>query len=72
MADITNPTANEFDVSIWGIPSMTWTAHPHEIKSPGREIIKDYSKTSDIVEYVTKQYNNANTAQPSIKPLSWM
>jgi hypothetical protein len=70
MADMTNPTANEFDVVIVGDSIYDLDGFIHtNLKALAGKSYKDYSKSGDTVQYVTKQYNTAIAARPSIKTI---
>jgi hypothetical protein len=70
MADMTNPTANEFDVVIVGDSIYDLDGFIHSnLKTLSGKSYKDYSKSGDTVQYVTKQYNTAIAARPSIKTI---
>ena len=70
MLDMTNPTANEFDVVIVGDSIYDLDGFIHtNLKALSGKSYKDYSKSGDTVEYITKQYNTAIAARPSIKTI---
>ncbi len=70
MADMNNPTANEFDVVIVGDSIYDLDGFIHtNLKALSGKSYKDYSKSGDTVEYITKQYNTAIAARPSIKTI---
>ncbi|MBP7737526.1 MAG: SGNH/GDSL hydrolase family protein [Spirochaetes bacterium] len=70
MADMTNPTANEFDVVIVGDSIYDLDGFIHaNLKTLSGKSYKDYSKSGDTVSYITKQYNTAIAARPTIKTI---
>ncbi len=70
MMDMTNPTANELDVVIVGDSIYDLDGFIHtNLKSLSGKSYKDYSKSGDTIEYVTKQYDKAIAARPGIKTI---
>lgn len=70
MANMTNPAANEFDVVIVGDSIYDLDGFIHKnLKAISGKSYKDYSKSGDTIQYVTKQYNSAIAARPSIRTI---
>ncbi len=70
MADMTNPTATEFDVVIVGDSIYDLDGFIHtNLKALSGKSYKDYSKSGDTVQYITNQYNTAIAARPGIKTI---
>src|SRR3990172_375255 len=68
MLDMTNPAANELDVVIVGDSIFDLDGFIHDnLATLAGKSYKDYSKSGDTVVYVTRQYNTAIAARPSIK-----
>ncbi|HOT47208.1 MAG TPA: SGNH/GDSL hydrolase family protein [Spirochaetota bacterium] len=70
IANMTNPTANEFDVVIVGDSIFDLDGFIHSnLKTLSGKSYKDYSSSGDTVAYITKQYNKAIAARPTIKTI---
>ncbi|HNW28361.1 MAG TPA: SGNH/GDSL hydrolase family protein [Spirochaetota bacterium] len=70
IANMTNPTANEFDVVIVGDSIYDLDGYIHSnLKTLSGKSYKDYSSSGDTVAYITKQYNTAIAARPTIKTI---
>lgn len=70
MADMTNPTANEFDVVIVGDSIFDLDGFIHtNLKALAGKSYKDYSKSGDSIQYIINQYNKAIAARPSIRTI---
>ena len=70
MADMTNPTANEFDVVIVGDSIFDLDGFIHDnLKTLAGKSYKDYSRSGDSVAYITNQYNTAIAKRPTIKTI---
>ncbi len=70
MADMTNPTANEFDVVIVGDSIFDLDGFIHtNLKTLSGKSYKDYSKSGDSIQYIVNQYNKAIAARPSIRTI---
>lgn len=70
MADMTNPTANVFDVIIIGDSIYDLDAYIHKhLKALTGKSYKDYSRSGDSIAYITKQYNKAISNNPKVRTI---
>ncbi len=70
IADMNNPAATEFDVVIVGDSIYDLDGFIHDnLQTLSGKSYKDYSKSGDTISYITKQYNTAIAARPTIKTI---
>ena len=70
MANMTNPTANEFDVVIVGDSIYDLDAYIHtSLKKITGQSYKDYSRSGDTISYIRDQYEDAIGTNPNIRTI---